>query len=116
VDFTLLDEVVANKNSSEFSTVEEPESTYVDVVVPEVNYVETSEKSYFVIGGCFADKVNAETFVSDLKSKGFDAQLVDFHQGLHRVAFGQYDSRNDAKSAKSDITSSGEFSAWVLKK
>ena len=96
---------------------EEPESTYVDVVVPTVTYTPSnSETGYFVIGGCFADKENADVFIKDLQSKGYDAQLVDFHQGLHRVAFGKYNSRDEAKTAKSDITNSGEFSAWVLKK
>lgn len=117
VNFTLLDEMVSDVTSiTENDFVEEPESTYVDVDVPEITYMSSNEKAYFVIGGCFADKVNAETFIQDLQSKGFDAQLVDFHQGLHRVAFGKYDSRNEAKSAKSSITSSGEYSAWVLKK
>lgn len=117
VDFTLLENITSKDNvTTDLVTLEEPESTYVDVSVPEINYTPTSEKAYFVIGGCFADKINAETFVADLKSKGYDAQLVDFHQGLHRVAFGKYESRNDAKVAKSDITTSGEYSAWVLKK
>jgi hypothetical protein len=114
VDFTLLDNTVNNITENDF--VETPESTYVDSVVPEINYTANNEKAYFVIGGCFADKINAETFIQDLKSKGFDAQLVDFHQGLHRVAFGKFESRKEAKTAKSDITSSGEYSAWVLKK
>ncbi len=114
VDFTLLDEMVANVKVANVN--EEPESTYVDVVAPEITYTTTNETAYFVIGGCFADKINAESFIKELQSKGFDAQLVDFHQGLHRVAFGKFNSRNEAKSAKADITGSGEFSAWVLKK
>ena len=117
VDFTALDDKISEVNSiNKNDYVEMPESTYVDIEVPEINYSKTEEKTYFVIGGCFSDKTNAETFVNDLKSKGFDAQLVDFHKGLHRVAFGKFDSRNEAKSAKSDITNSGEFSACVLKK
>jgi hypothetical protein len=117
IDFSVFEvEETLDTTVNDFATIETPESTYVDVVVPEINYTPTTETGYFVIGGCFSDKENADFFIKDLKSKGFDAQLVDFHQGLHRVAFGKYASRDEAKEAKSDITSSGEFSAWVLKK
>lgn len=94
-----------------------PESTYVDVVEPEVHMeMDVTLGSYFVIGGCFSDEDNAKEFVNQLQEKGYKAMLVDVNKGLHRVAFGQYTSKEEAKSAQKDITASGEYSAWVLKK
>jgi hypothetical protein len=95
-----------------------PESTFVDVEPAEniVNEVNLTVGNYFVIGGCFSDEENAKEFVSQLKAKGYDALVVDVNKGLHRVAFGQYGSKESAKAAKKEITNSGEFSAWVLKK
>lgn len=94
------------------------ESTYVEVITPVVVNVEkpSSTGSYFVIGGCFSDEANALSFVDQLKSKGFDAKLVDVNKGLHRVAFGQYETKDSAKKAQEEIMASGDYSAWVLKK
>lgn len=93
-----------------------PESTYVDVETPETNHANVTLGNYFVIGGCFSDEENAIEFINQLKEQGYPAVKVDVNKGLHRVAFGQYTSKEEAKSAKKQITSSGDFSAWVLKK
>lgn len=102
---------------SEENHVLSAESTYVDVDEPEVHTaLNLTQGNYFVIGGCFSDENNAKEFVNQLQAKGYKALLVDVNKGLHRVAFGQYSSKEAAKSAQEGITSSGEFSAWVLKK
>lgn len=102
---------------SEENHVLSAESTYVDIDEPEVHTtMNLTQGDYFVIGGCFSDENNAKEFVNQLQAKGYKALLVDVNKGLHRVAFGQYSSKEAAKSAQEVITSSGEFSAWVLKK
>jgi len=74
-----------------------------------------SSGNYHVISGCFGVKSNAEKLVADLKSQGFNAQIIDKKGGLHRVSAGGYSSRQDAKKAVNSVESSG-FSGWVLKK
>ncbi len=103
---------------NEENPVLSPESTFVDSEMPELENetVNIELGNYFVIGGCFSEEGNANEFVSQLKAKGYEAVLVDVNKGLHRVAFGQYSSKEAAKSAQQEITSSGEYSAWVLKK
>ncbi|MCB9188882.1 MAG: HU-CCDC81 and SPOR domain-containing protein [Flavobacteriales bacterium] len=120
ISFEALD-VYSQKSMSLFdetNSVLSADSTFVDLEVPEVDHVEISENEgeYFVIGGCFSEESNAKVFVEQLNAKGYNAVLVDVNKGLHRVAFGQFVSKEDAKTALSQITASGEYSGWILKK
>jgi len=111
-------------DSNEYVTVQLKEVE--DIFVAETTYVEVEkyvpvetvslEKGYFVIGGCFGKKSNADKLVEELKEKGYAAMIVDQNEGLHRVAFGKYSSRKEAKKAKKEIKNSEGLSAWVLKK
>ena len=74
------------------------------------------EKGYFVIGGCFGKKSNAERLVKKFVDKGYEAMIVDQNKGLHRVSFGKYSSRKEAKKAKKEIKNTEGISVWVLKK
>lgn len=121
VSFEALD--VYSKKSLDFQNEENAvltaDSTFVDVETPKENdpiEVSSSEGDYFIIGGCFSEKDNAKFFIDELKARGFNAVLVDVNKGLHRVAFGQYVSKEDAKEALSQIKASGEYSCWILKK
>lgn len=97
-----------------------------DIFVADTTYVEKEiyssiepvylEKGYFVIGGCFGKKSNADKLVGNFIDKGYQARIVDQNKGLHRVAFGKYNSRKEAKKAKKEIKNTEGFSAWVLKK
>ncbi|MDG2228407.1 MAG: SPOR domain-containing protein [Flavobacteriales bacterium] len=103
-----------------------PEET-VDIFVTNTTFVEKEnvtsvepidlEKGYFVIGGCFAKKSNADRLVETFIDKGYEgAMIIDQNKGLHRVSFGKYGSRKEAKKAKKEIKSIEGISAWVLKK
>jgi hypothetical protein len=74
------------------------------------------EKGYFVIGGCFGKKSNAERLVETFIDKGYEAMIVDQNKGLHRVSFGKYSSRKEAKKAKKAMKNTEGISVWVLKK
>lgn len=115
VEFSIFD--IQSKPVETISTeVVKEDVVFEDDKVEKASTIKNTEQGYFVIGGCFKDQSNAEVFVKELQSKGFDALVVDYNKGLHRVAFGQYASSSEAKNAKSQITTSGEYSAWVLKK
>ena len=103
-----------------------PEETN-DVVVADTTFVEKEtytsiepidlEKGYFVIGGCFGKKSNADRLVENFIDKGYEgAMIIDQNKGLHRVSFGKYSSRKEAKKAKKEIKENEGLSAWVLKK
>ena len=97
-----------------------------DIFVADTTFVEKEtyrsiepidlNKGYFVIGGCFGKKSNAERLVKKFVDKGYEAMIVDQNKGLHRVSFGKYSSRKKAKKAKKEIKNTEGISAWVLKK
>ena len=103
-----------------------PEET-ADIFVADTTFVEKEtytsiesidlEKGYFVIGGCFGKKSNADRLVENFIDKGYEgAMIIDQNKGLHRVSFGKYSSRKEAKKAKKEIKENEGLSAWVLKK
>ena len=98
-----------------------------DIFVADTTFVEKEtytsiepidlEKGYFVIGGCFGKKSNADRLVENFIDKGYEgAMIIDQNKGLHRVSFGKYSSRKEAKKAKKEIKENEGLSAWVLKK
>ena len=86
----------------------EPESTAV--AVPE------TKARYFVVGGCFLEKENADRFISDLRAKGFAALLIDKKGGLYRVAYGAYPLRSTALEALEAVKREMAPDAWMLVK
>ncbi|MCC5923694.1 MAG: SPOR domain-containing protein, partial [Crocinitomicaceae bacterium] len=53
----------------------------------------SKSKGFHLIAGCFSDVKNAEKLVADLKSKGYEAFIVDQNKGLHRVSAAFSESR-----------------------
>ena len=70
---------------------------------------------YHLIAGCFAHEGNAKDLVKTLQNKGFNAFVVDVHNGLHRVSVEQSESRKAILSARKQMKAQG-ISTWLLKK
>ncbi len=118
-DSTLNSEVTSdtstsNSESTIESVVEDPEPV-VEKPEPVVQPPSTG-KLYHIIGGAFSNKDNAETFVKQLKDKGYaGATIVAKRNGLHTVSFGGHADKQSAKDKLSEITSSGDSDgAWIL--
>lgn len=76
---------------------------------------EASSSKQHLIVGCFSTLNNANKLVSKLKSKGFDAYIVDEVNGLHRVS--ALNSSNDsAILSTTKRLNSLQISTWILKK
>jgi SPOR domain len=69
---------------------------------------------YHIIGGCFLQKENAETFVANLQARGFAATIVDQKGGLYRVAYGSYPDRSLAAEAMQAVRKEEAPEAWML--
>jgi len=67
---------------------------------------------YAVIGGAFQVDDNAQKFLEKLKADGFDAQLAGRKDGLQLVAYGLYDSKEEAGNALRNIRASNAH-AWL---
>jgi len=91
-----------------------------------LSQTKTAEKStespvinglYHIIGGCFENKENADTFVNRLRLRGYNAGVLDHNKGLYRVKIESFDSYSLALTTLKDTRESGTFpNAWMLKK
>jgi len=68
---------------------------------------------YAVIGGAFKVKDNADHFLAQLKSEGFEARMVGKSSAIHLVAYGVYASRQEAANAAANVRAAGGKSAWI---
>ena len=93
--------------------IPEIETTFVEKEIIEEPIVVTG--NYHLIGGCFSKIDNAESFVEEMKGKGYNAFILDQHKGLNRVSIMQAPSRNEAKELRSELKTK-DISSWVLKK
>ena len=73
-------------------------------------------KPFHLVAGCFSSKLNANNLVTKLKTEGFEASMIGQNEnGLFRVAFQSYFSRELAVSDMKKLKDSGK-STWLLKK
>ncbi len=85
-------------------------------VIEETTYSDESNVGYFVITGSFADEVNADRMVEQLKEMGYgDAEKIvfDFSQ-YYSVVSGKYDTESSAR-AKSLELKNRNINAYVHK-
>jgi hypothetical protein len=70
---------------------------------------------YSVIAGSYRSIENAEKKLAQLKSEGFDAAFTEVNpEGLHRVAFGRFDSKREALNLHNYIRFALKEDAWYL--
>ena len=69
---------------------------------------------YHIIGGCFLQKENADSFVANLQARGFAANIIDQKGGLYRVAYGSYPDRSLANEAMQAVRKEEAPEAWML--
>jgi hypothetical protein len=93
-----------------------------DAVIPKIELnnnavasTNTQQNAFNVIVGCFSEKSNAQKQLKDLKSKGYNAYIVDVKGGLHRVAAGGSNSQQEAIQLSQELQNQG-LSVWTLKK
>ncbi len=71
---------------------------------------------YFVIGGAFLEKENAQRFIEDLQSQGYYPEIAGQNRsGQYRVSYRQFGLRSEAVVFLEKIKSEANPSAWLLK-
>ncbi|WP_306641033.1 SPOR domain-containing protein [Sanyastnella coralliicola] len=128
-DVNILEEQVKQNpslSSFYYSFVDDeisPDGVRIDLEQPEAELpVATPEASasslnlYFVVGGAFREHANAEEFVSQLQSEGYDASIFGMKGDLHMVAYGSYANRASATKALADIRNDHNPNAWLKRK
>lgn len=92
------------------------------IVVPDTTRVAVSPVAarakglYHVMAGCFSVRTNADNLVSGLRSRGFDAGIIDQHKGLWRVAIGSFGDERIAVEALVAARKEEAPGAWILHK
>ena len=73
-----------------------------------------NEKHFYIIGGVFSEKNNAENFISNMNQKGYHAQIIDqTKSGNYRVSIAVGADQPDASKQLQNIRNEG-YSAWIL--
>lgn len=102
---------------NEENATEPAEPLVEETPLEEKKSYEATGTMYHIIAGCFSIERNAENLVSDLRSKGFDANIVGTNpSGWQLVAFESYPTREEAEKALPAIQSQHNAQAWLLKK
>ena len=110
-----------NKAAQEKKVTENPKKieTKAIVTVPIANTkkesaLKTATGGIYIVAGSFSVEANAQNLVSILKTKGFNAKIIDY-KGRTTVVYGQYSSSDEANAALVKIKAETNKDAWVLK-
>ena len=81
---------------------------------PKENVIPSNEhKNFFIIGGAFRFRENADAFVKTLQADGFEnAQILDTTRRLKMVCFNGYSSFEEASTEWNRLTAMNK-SAWI---
>ena len=101
--------LVEKEDQPEVAASQEPDPTSQ----PET--LNLKHETYYIIGGCFSIEENAKKYMEELKSKGFNPQIIGKTKtGLIRVSYGSYDNSEKANDELTSIHSSQNPGAWLL--
>jgi hypothetical protein len=79
--------------------------------------ITVTDAHYFIIGGAFKEFNNARNLLSELKMKGYPAEIIDTtSKGMYIVCFQGFGSKPEAREALEDIRQAGYVQAWVMHK
>lgn len=74
---------------------------------------EVSPGTYHIVVGSFKDRINAENYVSELRSKGLDAYIAGGDNHFSRVAVGNFNTHEQANLQLSVIKGEVNSGAWI---
>lgn len=80
--------------------------------VEEVNKVE-EEAKILVVVGCFSNEEYAQIMFDKLKDQGFEATILEKHNGKWFVSYGRYKTNDEALAALRKIRAEGYPKAWI---
>lgn len=85
--------------------------------IPKTDVIVSSKSTgkFYIIAGAFKDSGNAIDLVKELKSKGYNAVIVNKDSDVNLVSFGLYHSKQEAEAELEKIIVK-EPEAWILEK
>ena len=74
----------------------------------------TGEKRFYIVAGCFRDKINAEAMVRELNQKGYKAQQFGTVGNLFAVSYSSFTDREKALLELERIRKDVAPEAWMV--
>jgi hypothetical protein len=116
--FKFNDDIYINVRLKENTTTTEQAINEIpEVVIPSTTkpIVNATKKSFDFVVGVFSTEANATNLINSLKTKGFNAKIVDKNGELFRVSAGTSNSNEEIIKIKEKALSAG-IDGWILKK
>ena len=116
--FKFNDDIYINVRLKENTTTTEQAINEIpEVVIPSTTkpIVNATKKSFDFVVGVFSTEENATNLINSLKTKGFNAKIVDKNGELFRVSAGTSNSNEEIIKIKEKALSAG-IDGWILKK
>lgn len=98
------------ENSTSKSELSKPEP------VKPSNSKNTGSKStkFYIVAGCFSNKLNAINLVTKLKSEGHLSEEFTIINNLHYVCFAFYYDKDSASKELNKLKEKGEVNPWIM--
>ena len=122
VDIIKEDDIPIDQTEAE--EIAEPEEIAANTAINDddeakIPIVEVTKeaKIYFIVAGAFRSETNAHNLVANLRSKGFDSEIIDqTRSGLYRVIYKGFVLKSEALQDLASIREQDNPNAWLLKK
>jgi hypothetical protein len=96
--------------------LESPEPAPVEQTTVFAEKVVPASPRYYIIGGCFISEENADKFLQELISRGFEAEKAGSNnRGQTRISYKSFQEKSSAISYLQTIRNEENPSAWLLK-
>lgn len=92
------------------------DTTQVQMPVVKIIQSMITPGSYHIVMGCFSVSENALRYAEELKSKGYQAVILDTFKTLHRVAITGFVTRESALENLENIKTDEQPGAWLVRK
>ena len=107
-------DTVMSEPQNEIESEPQPEPTPVEPVTQEIK--QDAAPAYYIIGGCFSMRENAEALVASLHKEGYTSAYVMERGSKMFVCYGGYASIEEANVDLAKIRVYSNNKAWVMKK
>jgi len=115
VDVVSAEEEV--QEADETQTIAEETETQIEETVENNVSINNSNKTYYVIAGCFRSEKKAREYLLDLKSNGYDGASIEGKTsgGLTRVCYAGFERRSEANNYLDEISLKEGKGLWIQK-
>ncbi len=118
-EFVFKNEIEQNKIEREnlITNLEKAVFNLGELPALTINIESKAEQNFHIIAGAFSSAVNADRLVSGLAKKGYNStKFPKNNEGLIRVSFGSFNTKEDAVIALRSIRDNENKYAWILTK